>query len=264
MAAPSSVHSVHSVHSNPSYQSVGSVGSGLEHDHHHPATHGHWGGGGGGDDDDVDRKPSIWEKVQAQKRLAGLSTREPETTNWAEVKLALTSSLTEKRIHAGAAAAVTAGGGAGGEAKATMGFSGRSQSQSQLLPTLHGLPGPGEGSMSVTGSLGAGGGAAAPSSTGGQAPPMSEAARALESKRERARIKNMSQSQVLPLVEGRHLAFRDAKAAFMDKYPPYVPPPFPVSSQISASASTSALMAPLPGPSQSQALIRSQSTRHGR
>lgn len=97
---------------------------------------------------------------------------------------------------------------------------------------------------------------------------MSEAARALEAKREKARIKNMSQSQVLPLVEGKHLAFRDAKAAFLDKYPPYVPPPVPTTSQLSASASASALMLQLPGSSQSQsqALTRSQSqsSRHGR
>jgi len=55
------------------------------------------------------------------------------------------------------------------------------------------------------------------------APPMSAFARALEAKRAKQRIKDMSQSQVLPLVQGKNLSFLSAKQVFLTHFPPFVP-----------------------------------------
>ena len=192
-----SVHSMHSMQSG-NYSGAGESTHGGESSQ----------GSAPHDDDDADKRPSIWDKVQAQQQLAGLAPREPN--NWVELKLSLSRSLTEKRSVAAAKALAAAA--------ASQASRGR-----------------GNGHVHGHGKLDESGGSVhqqqvetdkPPGSSEGSAPPVSSAyAKALEARRLKERIKTMSESQVLPLVRGAHLSFVSAKSSFMERYPPFVPPP---------------------------------------
>jgi len=87
------------------------------------------------------------------------------------------------------------------------------------------MTGGGSGGASSSGASGFGASSSTSISSGNGPQHMSSAARAIEAKRLKLRIKTISDSQVLPIVQGKNMSFRTAKAEFLSQYPPYVPPP---------------------------------------
>lgn len=150
------------------------------------------------DEEDIDRPASIWEKVQAQHRLAGEETRDPST--WAELKLALSTSLTEKRFGQ-----MTKGTAAGVEGS----HHGHHASTSRLPSVMHASASLQE--LQQEAALEA----PAPAAT-------SSFAKALEAKKQMQKIRALSAS-VLPLVKGKHMSFVQAKETYLQSFPPQMP-----------------------------------------
>ena len=176
-------HSVASGAASVHDSSVGSVGHPVDpHEDFHE------------DEDDNDRPASIWEKVQKQHRLAGEETRDPST--WAELKLALSTSLTEKHF---------------GQTAKSMAAGTDISAHSHHASTSR-LPSVVNGSSVQDLKLEAAKEAPAAVAT-------SSFAKALEAKKQMQKIRALSAS-VLPLVKGKHLSFIKAKETYLQSYPP--------------------------------------------